>query len=582
MTTLSTRRNPGPWFSEPGWGGAALLLAVTFLAYIPALQGGYVWDDDDFVTGNVLLKSGWNGLWRLWFDLGATDQYYPLTYSSFWLEYQIWGFSATGSHFINVLLHGLNAVLFWKALRVLRVPGAALAAFVFALHPVEVESAAWITERKNVLSGAFYLSAFLAYWRFQMPPGAREAPGQKGRWYAAALLLFLCALCSKSVTCTLPAALLVMLWWKKDRLRARDLLPLLPFFVLGAGYAVLTAAMEKQFVGAVGREWHLTFPERFLIAGRALWFYADKLLWPAELIFNYPRWTPDAGVWWQWLFPAVALALAAALWGFRKRWGKGPATAIFYFTLTLFPALGFVDVFPFRYSFVADHFQYLASLGPIALAAAGLARMREIWKPSAWLARLFCIVLLGVLAALTWRQCGAYAGLETFYRAILAKNPASWLAHDNISVVLLDKGAVDESVSHSRRAMVLNPDDAKAYVNLGNALVVKGKLDDAIASYKTALRLRPNFPEACSDMGNALLFQGKLDEAIAQYRRAIALKPDYAEAQNNLGYAFLQKGKPGEALPFFQKALALKPDYPQAQANLEHAQQALPREENKP
>ncbi len=565
----------GPWTHlvppRSVWS-ALLLVAATTLAYVPAMRGGYVWDDDAFVTENPVLKQGWEGLWRIWFVFRGTEQYYPLAYSSFWLEFQAWGLNPTGSHVVNVVLHAANALLLWRVLSVLRVPGAVLAAFVFALHPVEVESVGWITERKNVLSAFFYLLAALAYFRFeppQEPDATGPRPGRAWLSYALALGFFLCALWSKTVTCSLPAALLIVLWWQRGRIGWRTVLPLLPLFVVGAGLGLLTAWMEKHVIGAKGNDWTIPSHDRLLVAGRALWFYVGKLAWPADLAFFYPRWDLDARVWWQWLYPAAAAATAATLWLTRGRLGKGPLAAALFFVATLFPALGFFDVYPFRYSFVADHFQYLASIGPVALAAAGAAGVARRFEgrrrvvPAALAGVYLC-----VLGSLTWRQGGMYADLRTFYLTAIVRNPTSWLAHDNLSQVYMADGEVDEAMNHVRQALALRPDDPEAHVNYGNALLAKGRLVEAGAQYENALDARPDFAEAHSDLGNLLLYWGRREEAMSHYRSALAIKPNYPDAHNNLGYALLQDGHTEEAIAQFEQALALRPDYAQARENL--------------
>ncbi|HOW19171.1 MAG TPA: O-GlcNAc transferase, partial [Phycisphaerae bacterium] len=338
---------------------AAGLLLLALAVYIPAMRGGFVWDDDDYVTENRTLRS-LDGLGRIWFDIRATPQYYPLVFTSFWLEYHLWDSRPGGYHVVNILLHGTSAVLLWLVLRRLAVPGAWFAAAVFAVHPVHVESVAWITERKNVLSGVFYLSAALVWLRFAGLDCPRAAEPRRRSLYAIGLFLFACALLSKSVTASLPAALLLVLWWKRGRIARGDFLPLVPFFALGAVMGLITAWVERHHVGAEGAEWALSAAERCLIAGRALWFYAAKLIWPVRLTFIYPRWPIDSGVWWQYLYPIAAVAAIGLLWGLRRRIGRGPLVAVLFFAITLAPALGFFDVYPMRYSFVADHFQYHA------------------------------------------------------------------------------------------------------------------------------------------------------------------------------------------------------------------------------
>ena len=449
-------------------GGVLPALALALLvvaAYLPALHAGFIWDDDAYVTANATLRT-LDGLRRIWLEPGAVPQYYPLTFTSLWLDHHLWGVQPLGYHLVNVLLHGANVILVWVIGRRLALPGAWLAAAVFAVHPVHVESVAWVTERKNVLSGALYLAAFLAYLR--AAGGARAA-------YGLALGLFAGALLAKTVTCTLPVVLLLVLWWRRGRV---DITPLIPFFVLGAASGLVTAWMEAHHVGATGALWRLSLLDRCLIAGRALWFYAGKLLWPHPLAFIYARWHVDAAVWWQYLFPLAAAATVAALHLARGRIGSGPLVAVLCYVATLAPALGFVNVYPMRYSFVADHFQYLASLPLIALAAAGATRLP---RP-----QVIGAGVLLVLGALAWRQGLVYRDAETVWRDTLAKDPDSSMAHINLGMLLSDDGRVPEAIVHFREALRIDPEDGEAHDDLGNALASEGKLDEAIAEYGAA------------------------------------------------------------------------------------------------
>ena len=312
------------------------------------------------------------------------------------------------------------------------------------------------------------------------------------------------ALLSKTVTCSLPAALLLVCWWKKGRVQRVDVMPLLPFFVLGAGLGLLTAWIEKYHVGAQGAAWSLTLGERCLIAGRALWFYAGKLAWPVQLTFIYPRWTLETEAGWQWLFPIAAVGIMGGLWLARHRIGKGPLVAVLFFAGTLGPALGFVNVYPMRYSFVADHFQYLAGVGLIVLAAVGLNRAPRVIPAT-------LVVLLG---ALTWQQAGIYRDLETLWRDTLAKNPDCWLAHNNLGLLLRNQGRIEEAMKHYHQAIQINPNYAESLNNLGVALADKGWFDEAIENYRKAIQINPNYADALSNLGVALAAQGRFDEAI--------------------------------------------------------------------
>ncbi|MGO8836407.1 MAG: tetratricopeptide repeat protein [Limisphaerales bacterium] len=537
--------------ARPVWQGGLILLLV-FLAYLPALRGGFIWDDDSYVTENTTLHN-LDGLRRIWFDPGALPQYYPLVHTTFWLEYHLWGFNPFGYHLVNVLLHAIAAILFGVCCLRLRIPGAWLAAAIFALHPVCVESVVWITERKNVLSAVCYFAAALAYLRYAGLEEAVTSNRRRWRYYWGALALFAAALSSKTVACSLPAALLLVIWWKKGCLRANDILPSLPFFAIGAAGGLATAWIEKHHVGAQGAEWSLTFADRCLIAGRALWFYAGKLVWPVQLTFIYPRWKIEADVWWQWLFPAAAVCVVAGLWLVRHRIGKGPLVAVLFFAGTLGPALGFINVFPMRYSFVADHFQYLAAGGLIALCAAGLRRLPRV-------APAMLVVVLGVL---TWRQADTYRDLETLWRTTLARNPDCCLAHNNLGVLLNSEGHTEEAIEHFQKAVRLSPDYCEALNNLGSALANQGQFDEAIENFRQAARFNPNDFKALCNLGLALANKGRLDEAIEAYRQATRINPNFSDALDNLGNTLAAKGRLDEAIENYRQAIRVNSNRPE-------------------
>jgi tetratricopeptide (TPR) repeat protein len=538
---------------------AGLLLLITLIAYIPAIQGGFVWDDDRYVTENQSLGS-LQGLKKIWINPSSTPQYYPLVFSTFWLEYRLWGLRPTGYHLVNVLLHAVSALLLYRLLLYLNLPGAWLAAAVFALHPVQVESVAWVTERKNVLSGFFYFASAFCLFRFFGIAGAREKKSGLW-WYCSGLLLFACALLSKTVTCTLPAAMLLVLWWKRDRLRGREVAALAPFFALGLVMGLATVWLEQHQVGAMGPEWNLSLGERFLIAGRALWFYVGKLIWPAELIFNYPRWQVDAGVWWQYIYPAGVLFVLLFLWIIRDRVGSGPLVGLLFFCGTLFPALGFFDVYPFQYSYVADHFQYLASVGLIALLigviATAASKLPE--RPGRITSSLGLIVLL-VLGVQTWRQGYVYRDGETLWHDTLKKNPESWMAHNNLGIFLTEQGKLQEGIDHYSEALRIKPDHAKAHYNLGNALASQGRFEEAIDHYLEALRIKPDYASAHNNLALALMKQGKVQEAIDHFYQVVQIVPDRAEAHYNLAVALAENGRIDEAIDHYYEALRIEPN----------------------
>jgi tetratricopeptide (TPR) repeat protein len=563
--------NPQP-STFPTWLWAALLALATILAYLPVWHAGYIFDDDQYVTANPALRS-LAGLGQIWFQPSVSPQYYPVVFTSFWLEYHFWGLNPMGYHVGNVLLHALAALLLWRVLVRLRLPGAWLAAAIFALHPVMVESVAWVTERKNVLSAVFYFATALAYWRWREPLAGAEKSGPVARrWYFIALGLFLAALLSKTAVCSLPAALLLVVWWQQGRVQGREVWPLLPFFAAAAGLALLTARLEQTQVGAAGPEWAIGFPERCVIAGRALWFYAGKLFWPEQLTFIYPRWPVGGGSGWLWLYPAAAVALVGGLWRLRRQLGRGPLVATLFFGGTLLPTLGFTNFYFTHYSFVADHFQYLAAVSVIVLAVAGLTwavrRLGTARVAASWLGGGALLATLGVL---TWQQAGLYQTPEIFWQTIIDRNPACWLAQHNLSGTLLQQGRVAEAIGHLQTVLALQPDSAEAHNNLGQVLLQTGRVDEGMYYLQKALTLQPDFAEAHDNLGDALAQKGKLDAAVSEFQKALALKPDLAQAHNNLGQALAKQGKVDGAIREFQTAVQIKPDFAEAQNNLGNA-----------
>ncbi len=577
-----------------------LIAGLVFLAYLPALRGGYIWDDDDYVMENRTLRSV-RGLGEIWLRPGATPQYYPLVFTTFWGEYRLWGLNPTGYHITNLILHLLAGLLLWRCLKDLGVPAPWLAALIFVLHPVHVESVAWITERKNVLSLVFYLgSAFLLIRHFGLAAWENLTKRTEWREYVAAFFLFAAALLSKTVTFSLPAAMLLLIWWKRGCVRGREVMALAPFFILGLTAGLVTAWLERHHVGAQGVAWDFGLVERILIAGRALWFYAAKIIAPVQLMFNYPRWSVDGTIGWQYLYPLAGMTVILLLWKYRQRLGRGPLTAVFYFCCTLFPALGFIDVYPFRYSFVADHFQYHAAIGLIVLAVAmGVFLMK---KARRGLKRTVVAVFIFLLAGRTYYQCYDYPDLETLWRRTLHKNPGSWLAHNNLGTMLHVRGADEQALAHYRAALHLepqytealnnlgsfyiengdpetalyyyhaavdaDPENASALYNLGKAYADQGKPEMAAQHYRKALRIDPGYAMAHNNLGLVLTGQGLWAQGIAHYKAAVQANPDLAEPPFNLGMAMLQNNDPSAAMQYFQKALEIDPRYAAAHNQL--------------
>jgi tetratricopeptide (TPR) repeat protein len=538
-----------------------LLLALTVLvAYAPVMSAGYIWDDDEYVVENGNLRDA-DGLRRIWLKPRSSPQYYPLVFTSFWMERQIAGENPAVGHTVNILLHIGNALLLWRILRRLGIRAGYGAALIFAVHPVHVESVAWLTERKNVLSGLFVLLSLLGYLRATQPTNADPPFGSRpaGRWYAVSLGLFVAALLSKSVTAMLAPVLLVLMWWKRDRIRRADVLPVLPYVLLGLVSGALTIWLELFHVGAAGVDWALSPLDRILVAGRALWFYVGKLLWPHPIVFIYPRWDVDPSIAWQWSFPVAALMVAAVLWRTRNRIGKGALTAVLAFAIMLFPVLGFLNVYPMRYSFVADHFQYLASIAIItALVALGERQLARVGLHR-WRAILVLLVVVA-LVPVTRAEGSKYKNLEALWRDTIDKHPESWTAHNNLGILQLAEGRDGEARNSFQRALDARPDFAVAHNNLGIAWFRDGHGEEALEHHRRAAALDPGYAEAHNNVGVDLMSMGRLDEAIDSFRRALDVNPAYVMAHYNIARALTRTSAHAEADTHYLEAIRLSPE----------------------
>src|SRR5262245_30613115 len=614
MPTTSAIISGPPDLQRPSrqreWLWALLLIALVFVSYARVFNAGFIWDDESHLTRNPCIV-GPLGLKEIWTSERAV--YYPLVLTTFWSVHKFVGLSPWPYHLLNVLLHAGSAVLLWQILRQLNVRGAWLGAALWALHPVMVQSVAWVTEVKNTQSGFFYLLSIFCFLEWEEKPR-----NPRYLWLGLSLLVFVLATLSKPSVVMLPVVFALCVWWRTGRIRWRHILALAPFGLISALAGVWTILEQKFHAGAIGVEWAQTWPDRLIIAGRAIWFYAAKLAWPHPLIFIYPRWEINSLQLMAYLPLVAALTALLALWLIRVSWSRAAFFAGAYYVVCLFPVLGFFSVYFFRYSFVSDHFQYLASMGPLALAGAGIvtgcsrlvtsrrlsalpSTSRRKATPAAPFVAICGVVLLA-LVFLTWQQTAIYHNLVTLYTATLAKNPGCWMAHYNLGIALNDQGDTDGATAHYRQAIELRPSYAEAHYNLGRLLAQKGQLDDAITHYEKALETNPADAEAHNNLGITLFVGGRVSEAIAHYRRALAIQPDYADAscnlatallsngdlddaivqysaclalspnqfdaQYNLASALLRRGRTDESIPHYQKVLELRPDNPDAHANL--------------
>ncbi len=535
---------------------ALILCALTFVVYQPAWNGGFIWDDDAYVTNNDLLTAS-DGLRRIWFSLDSPSQYFPLVYTTFRVEHALWGVNPSGYHWVNLLLHVANALLVWRVLTRLNVPGAWLAGAIFALHPVQVESVAWITERKNVLMGFFFLLTLLAWIAF-----VDERTKRPWRFYGLALILYLLALSAKTTACTLPAALFLILWLRKKPISWKRIFQIVPFFVLSIAMGLLAMWWERYHQGTSRAVLTFLSPiERVLVASRAIWFYLSKLIWPSDLTFIYPRWDIAPTHLLDYVWFAAGVVLCVAIYSARRYVGRSIEVAAAFFVATLSPVLGFIMLFTFRYTFVADHYQYLACIGPIALVSAGVISLADVVKQRRAIIFSAALVAVASLWALTWRQATMYGDIERLWRTTLARNPECWMAHTNLGIVLLEKGQVDEAIVHYRTALQMQPNSWDDEYNLGTALLSKGEVDEAIVHCEKAVTIQPNDPDAQVSLGSALLEKKRIDEAIMHYQKALAIRPDYVLAQCGLGRALLEKGDLDTAIQHFRAALLIQPEH---------------------
>ena len=551
-------------FSRRGTLAALALGLLAAVCYLPAmLWGGLIWDDFIWAQSKAVLA--WDGLGTIWSRpsrIHREAHYWPLTYTTFWLEHKIWGLAPAGYHVVNVLLHLLNTLLVWRLLLRLAVPGAWVVAAVFAVHPTHVESVAWIIERKDVLSGLFYLAAVWVWLRFLEQPRPWR--------YGLTLLLFAAGLLSKSIVVTLPAALLIIRWWKEDRITVRDLQKVAPFFLV----ALLITAFDLVSVGSRDVVLDYSLPQRMLLASQALWFYAAKLVWPTDLAVIYSRWEISLGDPKAWLALAGAAALAASLWLLRHRVGRGPLAGALFFAVTLSPVLGFVNHGYMIYSMVADRFQYLAGIGVMAVligaAVHGAGRLSGRLK--SWALGL-AVVVLGLLGTMTWRQSEIYRDGVAFYNHIASVNPQARSAHYNLSMELNKAGRPEEALAPARMALEKRPDHTNAYVILASPLIHMERFVEAEEVLRRALEIDPGHKGSLREIANLFRLQERRQEALEAYRALLEIDPDYPLAHAFMGDTLVQLQRYEEAVKPLDKALSLikaapsvTPDLPTAQS----------------
>ncbi len=584
--------------------GAAIIFLAAWFCYYPSLNGGFVWDDDQLLTESRIIKAP-DGLRRIWCTTEVVD-FWPATNSSLWTEWRLWGMDLAGYRATNVILHVAAALLIWTILRRLSIPGAFLAAMIFAVHPVNVESVAWIAQRKNTLSMLFFLLSVLWYLKGMQPAAGKAAPGclkgagreaasdilhpssfipHPSSFYWLSLAAFALAMLGKGSVAVLPVVLLGIVWWRR-KIEQRDVIGVLPFFAVAALLTAVNIWFQTHGSGEVFRT--ASFMERVLGAGGVIWFYLYKAVLPFDLSFVYPQWEIQAGNVLWWLPLLAALAVTAVLWRYRETWSRPFLFAWGFFCVSLAPVMGFTDVEYMECSLVADHYQYIAIIGVISLAAAGWS----VWHGQMpgrirWAGGGAGVILVIALVVLSWQQSSLYSG--ELFQDSLKKNPRSCIVNNNMGTVLKKAGRLKEAAEYFKRAVDLKPDYLAARNNLAVVLNNLGQTQEAIKLLQQVLLQKPDYPEALNNLGAILIAAGRPEEAEKYIEQALRVKPDYARAHYNLGIALSGIGRQKEAIEYFQQAVSLEPDYAEAhnslgvllaragllQEALEHFRQAL-------
>jgi protein O-mannosyl-transferase len=562
--------------------GALLIAGLVFLTYWPALHGCFILDDDLLLTDNALVKAP-DGLTRIWFTREAVD-YWPVTNSSFWIQWRLWGMNPTGYHVTNLLLHIIDCLLIWLLLKRLSIPGSFFAAILFAVHPVNVESVAWIAQHKNLLSLFFFLLSLLWYLKSQSPASTQlEKPPRRppdtadqrsspwNRWYFLSLLAFTLAMLSKGSVAILPLVLLLLIWWQHGRINNSDLSQTAPFFAVAIALTLVNIWFQTHGTDTAIRS--VTFAQRLVGAGAALWFYLFKALLPLNLVFVYPQWNIDTAnpLWWLPFAAAVAftVVLIRAARTSKNLWPRNLLFAWAFFCIAILPVLGFVDVGYMKHSLVADHYQHIALIGIVALiAAAGAIWFRQSRTTAKSTLQISAAIVIVALALLSWRQSQLYASSITLYEATIQQNPSSWLIQTNLAIDLADTDQLDKAFNHAQEAVLLNPNYPEAHNALGLVLFKLNQTDAAMQQYRQSLTLNPNFAEAYCNIGALLAKQGETDQAMENLEHAIRLKPDLFQAHWYLAKALAGAGRPQESLEHLEIAAQLHPGFVEAQMNI--------------
>jgi len=520
---------------------AAVIVLAVFWIYSPAYHGDWLWDDDQLLTANPTVQSrSLQGLAKLWFDPDGAD-YFPLSYTALWAQWPLFGQRPTGYHVTSILLHTLASLLVWRLFARMRIPGAWLGGMLFAIHPLCVESVAWVSETKNTLSLPLFLLSCI-FWVEQ----DEERAGWRRTWcYWLSIAFFLLAMFAKTSMVALPVVLLLHAWWKRGVITQRDVMRTAPFFLVSLALGLIT--IKYQHGRAIGSEKILVdslfsvngFLQRTAVAGMAILFYLWKMIAPINLLPIYPRWeVPQA---WQFLAWPVIGGAAAWIWQHRGTaerpgWGRHVAFGLGFFLLMVAPVLGFVTISYMRITWVADHFVYLPMIGVIALLAAAAARWYE--SAAAQVRPLFlagAYTILAVLALSAFVYAGAWSSEDALWTHTLAINEKAWQAHNRLGAKKFARNDVEAAHHHFTRSTALRPDLGETHNNLGTTLSRKGRLDEAIKEFTEARRLTPHVLQMNINLFNALMAAGRKDEAEATLAESLAYFTEEAKKPESRG-----------------------------------------------
>ena len=541
------------------WIKGLVLVGMGLWVFSPAWAGGWVWDDTAEILLNGPIRSSWHAIGGMWTAPTGAD-YFPLKETVQWIEWHLWGDAPVGYHLVSISLHLLSALLFWRLLRRMGVPFAWTAALFFAVHPMVVESVAWIAELKNTLSLPLLLASALAYVAFDE---CRERPD--GAWkaeYALSLFFFVASILAKSSGVMFPFVVLIYGWVRHGRITKGAISSAAPFAAMSGAVGAATVWFQEHraIAGVVAPAGGPV--ERLAIAGHALVFYLVKAILPWPIAPVYPGWKVGSSFLadaWPWL---AILAIASVLWSCRARWGRGAILASGWFVLNLVPVLGFIRMSFARLSPVSDHFAYISLLGVVGGLAGGLGGLAQLWaRKGARLALGSAVVLvLGVFAWESHELSANYRDDRTFWEFASRQNPKAWAPRNNLGLIDLAAGRLPDAAGQFEEVLRSGEKQAEVYNNLGVTYTRLGRYDEAAAQFVEALRLQPGYPVAEANLGNVLAQTRQYDQAIVHYRRSLELKPDVADVHTRLGMALLLTDSPNEAAAEFTDAIRLDPN----------------------